>query len=103
MAQGPRDDAGTLTTSYAGAAQPAAQGVDAPVPPRDHIGRYIIEEQLGQGGMGVVLAARDPELARRVALKVVRPGVGDRPYTKRLVREARAMAKLEHANVVRVY
>jgi predicted Ser/Thr protein kinase len=108
MATGPRDDAGTLTTSYEGADQsPVHAVVEAPpapgLRPLDRIGRYVVEEQLGQGGMGVVVAAHDPELARQVALKVVRPGVGDRPYRKRLVREARAMAKLEHANVVRVY
>ncbi|HEY0992175.1 MAG TPA: serine/threonine-protein kinase, partial [Kofleriaceae bacterium] len=112
MATGGRDDAGTLTTSYEGVESRAEPRVPAPVPvpvhggalqPGDQIGRYVVEEPLGQGGMGVVVAAHDPELARQVALKVVRPGVGDRPYRRRLVREARAMAQLEHANVVRVY
>ncbi|HEX7840352.1 MAG TPA: protein kinase, partial [Kofleriaceae bacterium] len=71
--------------------------------PGDRIGRYVVEGLLGSGGMGVVVAAHDPELARQVAVKLVRPGAGDRPYRQRLVREARAMAKLEHDNVVRVY
>jgi len=110
MATGGRDDAGTLTTSYEGVESRAEPRAPVPVPvhggalqPGDPIGRYVVEEPLGQGGMGVVVAAHDPELARQVALKVVRPGVGDRPYRRRLVREARAMAQLEHANVVRVY
>src|SRR5262245_57871067 len=100
MASGDRDDGGTLTTSYEGVERPACQPSRiGPSPargglsPGDQIGRYVVEEQLGQGGMGVVVAARDPELARQVALKVVRPGVGDRPYRRRLVREARAMAQ----------
>ncbi|HTJ45481.1 MAG TPA: serine/threonine-protein kinase [Kofleriaceae bacterium] len=69
----------------------------------DRVGRYVIEREIGAGGMGVVVEARDPELQRQVALKLVRPDAGDRAYTARLVREARAMAKLEHPNVVRVY
>jgi Tol biopolymer transport system component/predicted Ser/Thr protein kinase len=110
MATGPRDDAGTLTTSYQGAESRIRQPPEAArspgrsaLGPGAQIGRYVVEEPLGQGGMGAVVAARDPELARQVALKVVRPGVGDRPYRRRLVREARAMAQLEHVNVVRVY
>jgi predicted Ser/Thr protein kinase len=71
--------------------------------PGDRIGRYVVEEVLGQGGMGVVVAARDPGLARQVALKVVRHDIGDPAYRARMVREARAMAQLEHPHVVRVY
>ncbi len=69
----------------------------------DRVGRYRVEKRLGAGGMGVVVLARDPELSRQVALKVVRPGIGDRAYRDRLVREARAMAQLDHPNVVRVH
>ena len=63
----------------------------------------MVEAVLGTGGMGVVVAASDPELERRVALKLVRHDIGDRAYRQRLVREARAMAQLEHDNVVRIY
>lgn len=65
------------------------------------VGRYRVERELGAGGMGIVYAAHDPELDRRVALKVLRV-VGD-DARARLSREARAMAKLTHPNVVRVY
>jgi tetratricopeptide (TPR) repeat protein len=68
------------------------------------IGRYVIEGPLGVGAMGVVVRARDPELGRAVALKRVRgdllPG---QTSQSRLLREAQAMARLSHPNVVAVY
>jgi tetratricopeptide (TPR) repeat protein/predicted Ser/Thr protein kinase len=69
-------------------------------PPR--VGRYIVERELGAGGMGVVYAARDPELDRTVAIKLLR-GVGDAAMHERLRREAQALAKLAHPNVVAVH
>jgi len=66
------------------------------------IGRYRLIEKLGSGGMGVVYLADDPELDRRVALKLVRAGArGDAQAD--LVVEAQAMAKLQHPNIVTVY
>jgi hypothetical protein len=77
---------------------------DAPGPRTgEQIGRYVVERTLGAGGMGVVVEARDPELQRQVAVKLVRADIGDRAYRLRLVREARAQASLDHPNVVRVY
>src|SRR5437763_1050655 len=57
------------------------------------VGRYLVVGRLGQGGMGVVYAAYDPELDRRVALKLIR---ADRAEggAARLSREARALARL---------
>ncbi|MCA9694098.1 MAG: serine/threonine protein kinase [Myxococcales bacterium] len=66
------------------------------------IGRYLIIETLGKGGMGVVYAAYDPELNRKVAIKVLR-GQAGQDARARLRREAQAMAQLSHPNVVRVY
>ncbi|MCA9651884.1 MAG: serine/threonine protein kinase [Myxococcales bacterium] len=71
------------------------------------VGRYRVEGRLGAGGMGVVYRAHDPELARDVAVKVMNAdaaGTKD-PATARarLVREARAMARLAHPNVIHVY
>jgi tetratricopeptide (TPR) repeat protein len=90
----------TETASHAGV-------LDGPPPlgpePGAQVGRYRVERTLGSGGMGVVVQAHDPELDRMVALKLVRADIGDHAYRDRLVREARAMAQLEHANVVRVY
>jgi len=69
-------------------------------------GRYIVVRKLGSGGMGVVYLAYDPQLDRGVALKVLRPDArsADRGGAHaRLQREAQAMARLSHPNVVPVY
>jgi eukaryotic-like serine/threonine-protein kinase len=67
-------------------------------------GRYLVLERVGQGTMGVVYAAYDPRLDRRVALKVLLPGAGASPEDRaRLLREAQAMARLSHPNVVAVH
>ena len=70
------------------------------------LGRYQLQQRIGRGGMGVVYAARDPELGRTVALKVLRPhtaGGPTRDGEARLLQEARALARLSHPNVVSVY
>ncbi|MEM9460011.1 MAG: serine/threonine-protein kinase [Myxococcota bacterium] len=66
------------------------------------LGRYVLIGPLGCGGMGHVYEAFDPELGRRVALKVLHEDLGAR-HTHRLRREAQALAKLSHPNVVQVY
>ncbi len=72
-------------------------------PVATRLGRYIILDLLGSGGMGLVYSAFDPQLDRRVAVKVLRPEVGDLADRQRLLREAKAMARLAHPNVVAVY
>ncbi len=71
------------------------------------VGRFVILNRLGAGGMGIVYAAYDPELDRKVALKLIRPGLhsaDDAPALQvRLVREAQAMARVAHPNVAAVY
>jgi len=77
--------------------------VDRPAAEPDRVGRYLIRHRLGAGGMGVVYEAVDPNLDRRVAIKLVRPEhLGD-DARRRLVREARALAKISHPNVVTVH
>jgi serine/threonine protein kinase len=74
------------------------------------MGRYHILRLLGEGGMGCVYEAYDPELDRKLAIKVLHPGVrthGDETMVAltraRLIREAKSLAKLAHPNVVPIY
>ena len=68
------------------------------------IGRYQVEGLLGGGGMGIVYAARDRELNRAVALKLLRTTTQATPELRaRLQREAQTMAKLSHPNLVPVF
>jgi tetratricopeptide (TPR) repeat protein/predicted Ser/Thr protein kinase len=67
------------------------------------IGRYLVLGHLGAGAMGVVYAAHDPELDRKIALKLLKPGLGGPDARARLLREAQSMARLAHPNVVTVH
>jgi serine/threonine protein kinase len=88
--------AGGATASYSGNEPMVSPLRGAPVD------RYLIVDELGAGGMGVVYRAYDPDLGRLIALKLVRAGASSRA-TVRLVREARAIARLAHPNVVNVH
>jgi tetratricopeptide (TPR) repeat protein len=68
----------------------------------DFVGRYQILSRIGAGAMGVVFAAYDPQLDRKIALKVLH-GTGDPSARKRLILEAKAIAKVEHPNVVAIH
>jgi serine/threonine-protein kinase len=66
--------------------------------------RYELERELGRGGMAVVYAARDTEMGRRVALKMLAVHLaGDEGFQARFLREARIAGSLSHPNLVRVY
>jgi len=89
---------------------PTQPDVGAPIAPLANgvprgttIGRYIVLDILGSGGMGVVYAAFDPELDRKVAVKVLRTELAGEAAAARLLREGRAIAKLAHPNVVAVF
>ena len=77
---------------------------EAPLAVGSMLDRYMVLEPLGRGGMGVVYAAFDAELDRRVAIKVVRGRRrGNSERRLRLLREAQAMARLNHPNVITVH
>jgi len=104
-------DANVGESDLEGAATAAAEAMARSDAPRlkkgDSVGRLTVLESLGEGAFGIVLAAYDPELDRKVALKVLRTlGFGS-AYAERarvrLLREARAMARLSHPNVVTVH
>ena len=70
------------------------------------IGRYVVLDSVGMGGMGLVCAAYDPKLNRKIALKLLRNASNEEASTagrNRLFREAQALARLSHANVVTVH
>ncbi|MDY3562255.1 protein kinase [Gemmata sp. JC673] len=70
----------------------------------DKVGRYIVKEVKGRGGMGVVYAAVDPHLNRDVAVKVIRPEYAESPaFQAQFVQESRAMAGVKSPNVVTVH
>src|SRR5438132_4847968 len=79
----------------------------APAPDIKTLGRYNIERTLGKGAMGVVYEGIDPRLGRRVAIKTILKSHLDedtaKDYSMRFVREAQAVARLNHPNIVQVY
>ena len=97
--EGTADDAtlaGTLGPGREAEARPLGRG--------DEVGRYLLLDRLGQGAVGQVFRAHDPELDRAIAVKVLHEQVGSRPEAReRFLQEARAMARIDHPNVLRVY
>jgi len=76
----------------------------APIAAGSRIGRYVVIDRVGAGGMGVVYSAYDPQLGRKVALKLLHPQLGrDELGQRRLLREAQAMAQLRHPAVIAVH
>jgi tetratricopeptide (TPR) repeat protein/predicted Ser/Thr protein kinase len=69
----------------------------------DAASRYVLEQELGRGGMGVVYRARDTRLGRTVAIKILNPRQHTPDAIRRFEREARAAAALSHPGIVNIY
>ncbi len=94
---------GTVTTDGQAEALRAFRP-PAPAELAPHFPELEIIELIGQGGMGAVYKARQRELDRLVALKILPPVVGDAPaFAERFAREAKALAKLNHPGIVTLY
>jgi serine/threonine-protein kinase len=105
----PDDTDPAIAETQAPATEVAAVPAPQPRAPRsirpgDVLGRYEIGDELGEGGMATVFRARDRELRRDVAVKVLFPHLARRgEVVRRFHREARAAAGLEHPNILRIY
>ena len=98
--EGPPGEATALTPPR------PARAEEAPLEKGTAVGRYLVLERLGAGGMGVVYSAYDPELDRRVALKLLRAGalgLDAEEGRAHLLHEAQAMARVSHPHVVPIY
>ncbi len=69
----------------------------------NRLGHFELIEKIGQGGMGVVYKARDLNLGRLVALKMIRPEFQSEPDPARFRIEAESVARLQHPNIVQIY
>ncbi len=105
-------DEDQATAAEPGRQRPAPPRAAAPIPDApviekgQKLGRYLMLDKLGEGGMGVVHAAYDPELDRKVALKILSARFNASaagPAQQRLMREAQAMARVSHPNVIAVH
>lgn len=94
-------DAATADINAPGTAAPVVEDVTELAGTR--LGRYLIIDQVGRGALGIVYSAYDPELDRRIAIKVLRQTTTSEQQQESLRREARSMARLSHPNVVPVF
>ncbi len=86
---------------------PVIDGLDAPLAPEQPgtlVGHYKLLEQIGEGGMGVVyMAEQRRPVKRRVALKILKPGLDTRQVIARFEAERQALAMMNHPNIARVF
>ena len=72
--------------------------------PGERVGRYVVRERLGEGGFAeVYLAEQQEPVRRRVALKIIKPGMDTRQVIARFEAERQALAMMDHANVAKVF
>jgi eukaryotic-like serine/threonine-protein kinase len=96
-AQRASDEPSSSGSGITPAPEPRASGTT------DAASRYVLEQELGRGGMGVVYRARDTRLGRTVAIKILNPRQHTPDAIRRFEREARAAAALSHPGIVHIY
>ncbi len=103
IAAAPEVDLAELSPALSGDESdgPLREVLDAEPP--EQVGRFRLGARLGAGGMGVVYQAHDPDLDREIAIKFLHPGRSSTRHRQRLLREAQALARFSHPNVVHVY
>ncbi|HEX8107829.1 MAG TPA: protein kinase, partial [Kofleriaceae bacterium] len=105
LAADPATDSAAVTFQHLTSVSSVSELPRRPPSSGDRVGRYLVLSALGAGGMGVVFAAWDPQLGRKIALKLLRSSVASssKDARTRLRREAQAIAQLSHPNVVSIY
>ena len=100
-----RDLVRSLLAHYGRAGEQFLDGAARPpgAAPHPRVGPYAPLRVIGQGGMGVVYEAEEPRLQRRVALKLIRPGLLSPPMLRRFEYEASLLARLDHPGIARIY
>ena len=82
----------------------ASLNLDVLMAPGTEVGEFVIEQKLGEGGMGAVFAARHPLIGKRVAVKVLSPALAaSAEAVERFVREARSVNEIGHRNIVDIF
>jgi predicted Ser/Thr protein kinase len=100
---GVKEEAGSLYWFLKELARSPAQAPDKTLGAGMLVGRYELIEPIGRGAFGIVFRARDPQLGREIALKLLRSSAAGPAAEAGLLREAQSMARLNHRNVVTVY
>jgi serine/threonine protein kinase len=105
LAADPATDSAAVTFQHLTSVSSVSELPRRPPSSGDRVGRYLVLSALGAGGMGVVFAAWDPHLGRKIALKLLRSSFASssKDARTRLRREAQAIAQLSHPNVVSIY
>ncbi len=70
---------------------------------KEILGQYQIEKKLGEGGMGMVYLADQPAMARKAAIKILRPDIASAEQMERFQREAQTLSNIDHPHIIKVY
>ncbi len=99
-----QNDPSTKKPAHQALERSKSQSIETVIPDLERLGRFEIIEQIGRGGFGIVVRARDPQLDRDVAIKIPRFEAALSPESRlRFEREAKAAAALNHPGIVSVF